>query len=251
MHHTFAFAGTVGSTPNTQVPAIADLIFPQDGGGNYLPQKNMRLMFAAALSAHLDRSRLVSPPYRQVALPYIYPVNVGATPVNFKQHLNMAAEPLYMGAENPFGADATTTLTSTNTETATVVCCAYVDPSAPAPPGDVYTLRATGTTMLTAYTWSPVTLTWDQPVIQGRYSIIGGDVLSAGGIAFRLTVDNQFVRPGGLCVTTQGNESPLRQRMGGWGEWGQFDNTSLPRLEVFSSSADTAETLWLQIIKIR
>jgi hypothetical protein len=248
-HHTFAFAKQINTGSNNQINAVADSIVPQDGANNYLPQSNMRLMFAWAGSAHLDRARLVSPPYRQVALPYIYPPNVSATPLSPVPHLNLKDNPLYIGAENPFGIDATLT-GNTAAETTTAVCNAYSQ-QMPAPMGDVYTLRATGTTTLSAFGWTQVTLTFDQPIIQGRYSVIGGDVLSATGIAWRITMDNYFFRPGGLCITTEGNISPYPQREGGWGEWGQFDNTSLPRLEVFSGAADTSETLWLQVIKIR
>jgi hypothetical protein len=248
-HHTFVFAGSPGTGANTQLPAVPDPIVPQDGAGNYLPQANLRLMMAWAGSAHLNRARLVSPPYRQIALPYIYPIDVSATPVNVPSYLDLSGNPMMIAAENPFGVDSTTTLAS-GTESATAVCNAYSQ-QVPAPMGDVYTLRATGTTTLAAYAWSQVTLTWDQPIIQGRYSVIGGDLFSAGAIAWRITMDNYFFRPGGLGITTIGNKSPEVQRVGGWGEWGQFDNTSLPRLEVFSSSADTAETMWLQVIKIR
>jgi hypothetical protein len=247
-HHTAVFAVNIGQTVATQLPAVTDQILPQDGSSNYLPQANLSVIMAALMSATMDRGQIVSPPYRQIALPYIYPVIEALNPPNIPAILDLSQNPLRVSAQNPFGVTATSDLAMGN-ERATAVINLR-DNYIPAPVGDVYTLRATGTTTLVANAWTSVPLTFDQPIIQGRYSVLGGDVISLHGCAWRLTMDGYFFRPGGLCATALGNRSPAVQYWGNWGEWGQFQNTSLPRLEVFATAADTAQTLFLQVVKI-
>jgi hypothetical protein len=40
------------------------------------------------------------------------------------------------------------------------------------------------------------------------------------------------------------------QRYGGWGVWGVFDNWTIPTVDYFSSAADTAEVLALDLVKV-
>lgn len=246
--HTCALSGLVGQSIDTQIPAIVDQILPLDNAGNFLPQDSLAIFGAYAQSATALRCKINSPAYRQVALPYITPITLFTRPSNLPSWLDLIRSPIRVPAYAPLGALFTSGL-AMGTEQATAIL--FLEQSrVPAPMGDTYSIRATGTTTLVPFTWTQVPLTFDQPVIQGRYSLVGAACYSLGGIAFRLTMDNFYYRPGGLMGNGNSFRTNLWQVNGYYGEWGQFQNTSMPRLEVFSSTADTAEELYLQIIKI-
>lgn len=246
--HIAAYTGLVGVAPDTQINAVVDNILPTDNAGNYLPQENMKLILAYALSATAQRAKISSPAYRQVNLPYIEPIIIGTQPGTLPPLLDLTKNPLRVPAFAPLGVLFTSGI-AMGTEQASAIL-ALEQNHVPAPMGDIYTLRAIGTTTLVPFTWTAVPLTFDQPIIQGRYSVVGGNVVCATGIAFRITMDGYYYRPGGTCGAAFSVRPNPWQMVGTYGEWGQFQNTSLPRLEIFAGAADTAETLFLQVIKI-
>jgi hypothetical protein len=249
MHHVAALNVAVGTTANTAMTAVQDQILAIDSANNFLPQYNMNLIAAYAGSATFNRARLTSPRYRQIASPYIEPGNVSLLPPNLPAVLDLRERPLRVPAYSPLGAEITSDI-AMGTEQSFVGLWLQTE-SRPAPQGDTYTLRATGTTTLTARAWTDVPLTFDQSIVEGEYHVVGGCVYSATGIFWRLIIDDQIWRPGGLAFATRGLRGPDFQYQGKLGSWGRFLNTSMPRLQVYANAADTAETLFLQVVKTR
>jgi len=106
----------------------------------------------------------------------------------------------------------------------------------PIPTGAAYTLRATSSFTATANQWTAGAFILDQVLPAGRYSVIGMSVISATAVFGRLIFPAQTYRPGVL---------------GAMGELGQFDSIAQPQLEVFCTSADTEQTVFMDCIRIR
>lgn len=114
-----------------------------------------------------------------------------------------------------------------------------------------FTARFTGTTALTAFSWTNVALTSDDAIPSGRYDVLGMRVFSAGAIAGRLVVPGQWERPGIIAATAADSGSAQgRFRAGRMGVLGTFDHKSVPSVDIFSSSADATETILLDLAKV-
>jgi len=114
----------------------------------------------------------------------------------------------------------------------------------------IQTVRATATTTLTANAWSPCVITLDQQLEAGTYAIIGMRAQSAGAKAARLILQETASRPGVIAYDSNADiESPIF-RNGNIGVFGTFTHNSIPQVEFLSLSADTVETVMLDIVKI-
>lgn len=115
--------------------------------------------------------------------------------------------------------------------------------------GEIFTIRFTGTTTLTANAWSSVTPTLSQNLLAGKYQIVGARLQGATAVLFRWIVQGYAPRPGGVAVTTDTARDPAGQRYGGWGVWAEFQSNLIPNVEVLATAADTAQTGFIDLIK--
>lgn len=115
--------------------------------------------------------------------------------------------------------------------------------------------RATGTTTLSANAWTLATLTADQTLPSGTYAIVGASGGGVSSIIDRLVIKGYAWRPGiiahtgGTTAGSTGSDA-YRFRFGKPGVLGYIDNTVLPDLEEFAVSADTAEEVFLDLLKV-
>lgn len=123
----------------------------------------------------------------------------------------------------------------------------YANPYAGMP---IQTVRATATTTLTANAWTACTLTLDQQLEAGRYAVIGMRAQSAGAKAARLVMQETAARPGVIAYDSNADLEHPMFRNGNMGVFGSFVHTAIPQVEFLSLSADTAETVFLDIVKI-
>jgi hypothetical protein len=121
----------------------------------------------------------------------------------------------------------------------------------PIPTGAAYTLRATSSFTAVANKWTAGAFILDQVLPAGRYSVIGMSVISATAVFGRLIFPAQTYRPGTLGCADEGQDNFGYVRMGAMGELGQFDSIAQPQLEIFCTSADTAQTVFMDCIRIR
>ena len=248
MFHLAAYFVAVGQVANLDMTAQTDQILPIDSANHFLPNDQLNMIGAYASALTINRARLDSPRYRQIAQPYIEPVNLALLPAHNPNYMDRYDNPLRVPALSPLAAQMTSAL-ACGTE-ASFVGLWLESQRRPAPVGDIYTLRATGATTVTAKAWSDVALTFDQSIVEGTYAVIGGCAYATTAVFWRLIFDNQFYRPGGIGFATRGLRGPPRQYGGGWGLWGTFKNTSMPRLQIYCNAADTAQTLFLECIKV-
>lgn len=116
--------------------------------------------------------------------------------------------------------------------------------------GDIRPLRATGTTTLTANIWTNGAITLGSTLPAGRYQLVGARGLAAGLRAFRFVPVREGIRPGAPGVDADGDIEHPRFRNGRAGVWFEFAHNAVPTVDYLSLSADTAETLILDLIQL-
>ena len=118
------------------------------------------------------------------------------------------------------------------------------------------TVRATAAITATALgnAWGAGALTFEQVLESGMYAVVGMKAFGATLIAGRLIFPNQGPRPGCIGYATPltgvgAIENPAF-RNGNLGVWGTFSHTAPPQLEVIAAAADTAQEVYLDVVKV-
>jgi len=117
--------------------------------------------------------------------------------------------------------------------------------------GDVISIRYTGTTTLVAAAWTVGSISPTPTLPAGRYALVGARVQAAGLLAARFISQDQLSRPGVIGTDADSDITVTRFRRGELGSWLEFEHDEPPQVEYLSVSADTAETLILDLIQIR
>jgi hypothetical protein len=246
--HLMAYFVAIGQTVDTDVPAISDQIIPINNS-HFIPEQDINLWAAYAVSPNLTRAKINTPTFRQITPTHILPIGGAlAAPTN-PNVMEYLRNPIKIPARQEIQIQATSSLGAgtENCYAALIAGERYYPP----PVGDVYTLRGTGTTTLTAQVWTDVPITWDSNVPPGYYAVVGADAQSATGIFFRMIFDNQYFRPGFLAKTSLTNKNHYYAYLGKLGTWGTFRSTSLPRFQFLANAGDTAETVFMQFVRVQ
>jgi hypothetical protein len=247
MHHISANFGTVAQTTEIDLPPVQDnFLIIQNA--HWLPQRQMQILFAAAMGTLLTRCRLSTPTLNVITSPYIRDVSPALNVGNPMIFANYAGDPLGLAALEEL---AVFQVDSAATSESNAAILGWNVQSMPQPAGTVFTIRGTATGTLVAGAWTTVgAVTWQNQLPNGTYAVVGAVFQSAGCIAGRLILENTPYRPGGLGIVSITNRTDLLFRFGNLGVWGQFHNYAMPQVEFISSSADTAEEIYLDLVKI-
>lgn len=245
MFHTVAYKSTGNTGVDVDATPVTDgLMTIQDG--HFLPQSNVKLLYAYSGGLTQAYARIVTPTLRQITGPHIRPLDNFAHPTSFPAFARYNLNPLTLeGLEE-------ISLVTNNTSTA--VCFAVLGlsltPVMPAPQGNIFTLRGTDTTTLTAGKWSTLAVTWSDTLPTGSYVCVGLSAFAATCIAARLTFEGQWERPGCIGTDLVTSQEYNFFHLGNLGVWGNFHSYRMPTVEVLSVSADTAETVFLDLIRV-
>jgi hypothetical protein len=203
--------------------------------------------------------------------PYISinPNNRGSAAESPPRVLDLSSWPLALKPTEELDIFATQNATGSETEYILVQFCdgpptplpVQVNPpgiaAAPTTPGRFFTSHWTASTTLTAGAWTQVTPSFDQPLYAGYYALVGARTYSATALFFRMFPSyGPLWRPGGIAVQAYDQMDPQNQRYmnafgaepGGWGQWLQFYQNVPPKVEIFATSADTAEEGWFDLV---
>ncbi len=115
---------------------------------------------------------------------------------------------------------------------------------------EIITIKGTSSTTLTANAWTACTLTLAQQLQAGTYGIVGMRAQSTHALAGRLAAGLSGTggyRPGCIGSNTVSAMDNPRFRYGRAGVWGYFNNQTIPQVEFFSGTADTSETVFLDV----
>lgn len=245
--HLAAWYANVTNAVETDITPVQDGIMTIQNN-HFLPQVNTSILFIYAGSADLSRARIITPKFRQVTTPFIRPINESLLPASLFRVADYHNNPLVANGLEELQIDVYQG--GAGAEHVYVAAGLMRGPWQPAPTGDVYTMRGTGTTTVTASAWSLCPMTWQDTLPAGSYAAVGLNFVSTTAIAARLIFEQQIDRPGCIGSAADGNLIPPLFNMGNLGSWGTFTGNRLPNIEVLCNSADTAQEVFLDFIRI-
>lgn len=197
--------------------------------------------------ANFTQGQISSPSLRVQNLIDVEPADLAAEPGSPPAFHDLFENPIPLVA-----SEAINTLMAEDAAGASRVTALVWFSSGPVTPvtGKIQTVRATGATTLGASVWTNCALTFSQTLPAGRYQVVGMRAQSAGAQAARLVVPGFSWRPGCIGCDADGDIDPPRLRYGRAGVWCEFDHDAPPTVDFLSVSADTAEVVHLDLIKI-
>jgi len=248
MHHTLAWRKSQADATAEDTTPVTDGIWTIQNG-HFLPQVDWQIIYAYFGAASPIRARFITPTFRQITNPFIRPINPAIVPVDEPNMADYSMSPLRIRGLEELQIESI----QTSGGAAVVVVVAGVTRTGfmPAPQGDYYTMRGTGTTTATAGAWSSVAVTWADTLPRGLFAVIGLEAFGTTMIAARLQFEDQIDRPGGLCQSLVSGNGPPLMRKGRLGIWGKFDSNRMPNVEVLCNAADTAQEFYLDIVRLQ
>lgn len=247
MFHICAYniALPVGSDIDT--PALQDDIITIQNN-HFILSKPMNLIMAQCYSALMDRAKLASPTMRQIAAPYVRPVQQQSAGTS---NPNLAIWNDYPYLLQPF-EEIQALLTSniaSSTERA-VLAMWLQDQFTPLSTGGWTPLRFTSTGAAVANTWTTVPITFADTIPAGLYQMNVSEHYSATAQFHRWIISNQVWRPGFPSFVATGARHPYAISKGQLGAMGVFRSNDLPRLQVLCTGTDATHTGYLTVTRI-
>lgn len=246
--HLAAYYATLtnGST-NAPVAAVSDSVLTLASTNFFLLPRPGKLEAIYSAGVSLTRARINTPSLRYVGLPYGGPVNATLavpSPYNFT----------YWGEDGPampFGDQISVehTLGGAAPEAEfSVVFFRFARREQPA--GPTYNILFTGTITGVTGAWANGAMTPDSTLPAGKYAITGMHAFGTNLVAARLIFPGTTWRPG-VIANNANNGVPMRLFTDGtMGVYGTFSSVNVPNLEVFVIGANTAQTVFLELVRI-
>ena len=254
MAFTTAFFGeTIDAAGGlVNIAALADQSLTTSGDDLTIPTLNQIALIAAGVSSGGDGyARFETPSLLRVTRLYVSPINGNA---------DADAEPgtppaLYDYRRNPLSlvtGELGQAFVESNTGSAAFQWLGlWLSDGAIQPVvGEMFTNRFTNTDTLTVDAWTNGQITPQDRLPAGRYSVVGMRYVGAGAVAARLVFPGQIgYRPGVLgCDSDSDIDGTIR--IGAMGSLGEFPHNELPSVDFLSISGDSAQDIYLDLIKI-
>lgn len=236
-----------GTTPVELDPISDDVLGVANN--HFRSSGDLRIFAAFALGEQLDVARVVTPSLRQIAPTQIRPLTSAAAIGGDPNVAEWLRHPVVVPAAEENAVQAVHGA-GTPKEARAVLWVARAP--APAPSGQVVTMRAWSFDATTANQWTDVNLTWDDPLAQGTYAVVGSECVSANALAHRWKFgDDQSFRPGGITQPVHGDRTHVYfYRPGALGVWGTFGAAVMPRLQILSTATSASHWAFLQVVRI-
>ena len=236
-------------TTLTIVPPLTDAHVSITANDVLVPDWANKLVAVFAMGATLTGAQITTPSLREIAAMDFSPLNVAATPNSPPSFVDRFDYPLELKASEGLRAY----ITSGASENDYVVVF-LIDKVDPVPAGAVTTVKYTGTTTVTANAWSQCALTPSQQLGAGQWGVVGVRALSTTGIAARLIIPGSPFRPGCIATASEGKldgiGDQIRFRWGNACLMGTFPHTYPMQAEFLCTAADTAQTVYLDLVKV-
>lgn len=242
-----AYDQSIAQNSHLELNAVSDQHLITSGKDITVPDTYDKLMAIFAAGITINRLQISSPTMRKSLIVDGDNLNIGAEPLSPPPFIDMFDNPRQLKSSE--GLRALATQGSAGAEIERVIVF-LGDGKVDQVQGEVMTVRCTGTTTLVAEGWSLVPLTFSQQLESGRYQIVGARFESAGAIAGRLVIPGSPWRPGSVATDSIMDIRGERFRSNKAGIWGEFSHSFPPQAEFLSISADTSETVYLDLVKI-
>lgn len=246
--HLAAYRGSLatGST-NVALTGVLDSVLSRDASSNFLAPGGSKIRLGATGGTNIQRSRINTASLREVALPYIAPVNNALTipsPPNLADLGDFGPQP------RP--ADSIS-IESTHSDAGTQVMYALLwlsfgrkEPT----PGKEYRTRFTATITAVAGSWVTGGITLDQVLPAGIYQIVGMDIFGTNLLAARLIFMGGGWRPGVMARNAVASIPHSVFTDGRLGVFGEFNSVAMPQLEVYAEAANSAQEGYLDLVRV-
>lgn len=247
MFHTVAYESTASLAALTAITPVPDPTVAVIGNDIRIPPAIPNIVGVAAMinsGLGTPRVQMVTPSLRA-----IFPLDVsgivnGLTFALIPPILNLWETPIGLVPLEPMDAFVQN---GANVVNRAVVWLA--DGAIKPTTGKIYTIRATATATLVTATWvNSGALTFANTLPAGHYQLVGMRALSNNQVAARVFFVGYPWRPGVASQQGEFAQEWYLWRYGNLGVWGEFDNTIPPTVD-FLGVTDTAETLYLDLIK--
>lgn len=243
--HLVAFdASDAANTALTQLNALASEFETISNNGFIIDQEPL-IIGAFAYSAHISRAQFRAPSLQSPDYPLIHPVSVARASSSIDTPwIDMRDFPLAVRQ-----GESLLAYEQHATSTEHVYILALLADKVPTPyKGPARRVRLTGTTTLTADAWTNCAMTFDDQLPFGVYDIVGARFEGASPVAFRLSIPGLGSRPGGVGLLDANSREVPPFRVGDLGVWASFRSTQAITAEVLATAADTAQTLYLDVV---
>jgi hypothetical protein len=246
MIHLVAYRSVVpAGTSFSYVAPVADSQIRVEGNNVIVPPGMNNLLGVYAASGNLLRGRLETPSLRRTMLLDVVPVYQGGF-VGLSDHVNLyvnaplvldESEPMrFMAIHGGSSGQSVYGLVWLGDGPVTPVVSPYFVAGAVA--GDV---DGTGE-------WENRSITFDQTLPAGRYTVIGARVELPEGVAFRLAFVGQSWRPGWLIDQDVSGVTSRAARGGALGIWGEFPHDQPPTIDIMTNRGGTP-VVYLDLVK--
>ncbi len=249
MHHTLAFVENLTCDAAwAYIKGLADRSVTVSGDDIYIPKTYNKIIAAIAGGEKLRRARLSSPSLRAFSIHYLDPVAAedGAdNPRSMSFHPESVIPLITTEALNAEVYSGVGGATTYDYWVAVLLAEAVVTPVR----GDIRTIRFTTSGTPVAKAWTNLTITFAETLPVGRYRVVGCDLQSGSGVAFRLVPVEGVPYPGGFTHWSHSVAIP-QQRKGALGVWMEFDAYTPPSIDVFHTGTDTPTAGYIDLIKV-
>lgn len=250
----FHLAATTKGAVYETIPSVPDQSMSFNQAGQFLLPTDMKTIAALVMGPNISAARLNMPWLRNVLLPELYPISIGAVLPSNPSFIYYGDAGFTLRKTEGLTLEASDDGTGAVTATGTISLSAGMTP---APGGPVYTMRAlvNGASGLTtvAGVWTFGGLTFAQTLPAGTYAVVGLQVSDTESVCARLVFPAcSYTRPGVFPQATYGDTyAPQIYRYGRLGEWGRFVQTAIPGIE-FLGFAGAAENpnVFLDLVKV-
>ena len=231
----------------TTIAALADPHIRVSGNDVTVPDALPNIGSVYALGPNITRAALVSPSIRRRYPFEVFPTDANATPANHFVFTPFTA-PISLDSDESLNAQFAES--GAGATRGTVLVWLTDGAYQPATSSEIFTIRATGTTTLTANAWTNCSLTFNDTLPAGDYQVVGMAATSTGAQAARLVFSQYAWRPGVIASTSVNAVGNPTFRYGNLGVFGQFSHNTPPSVDFLSNSADTSQTVYLDLVMI-
>jgi|SRR5271170_2009370 len=257
MFHLEYFSASIasGATTRAQLTSKFNSVVPTLNSGFQVPAALAYLHSVIGIGAHIVEVQIQSPKFLPFPYPNLNPNNRGTAGESPPRIWDYSMSPFPLNPTDELDAYASQNSGGSETE---YVAIQFTDNvRIPVPAGQFFTAHATASTTLTAGAFTNVQPVFDTALPAGSYALVGMRVYSATAYFFQmLPASGPLWRPGGLGVQAYDQLDPPNQRYGGWapypqsswGVWLTFRQNVPPSVNIFATSADTAEEFWFDLV---
>jgi len=241
----YSAAATVATLAN--IAGLADQHVRVSGNDIIVPELT-KVIGVYAMGSTITQARLSSPSLRRLAEPDIEPIDTGLEPTSPTPIHDLRATPWQLDRSEALNFQ---TISATGSGQTYGIVLLSDGKLGPIPTGQLLSVRCTNTTTLTANAWTNGALTFAQTLPAGRYAVVGMRAQSAGLVAARIVIPGENWRPGCIGYDSDVEVEDPMFRMGRMGNWGEFEHNEPPTVDFLSISADSAQVVHLDLVKIK